>query len=139
LYGESKIDDYDRYAGNRYLMEPIKEFANWDGQHFKFGWNNSAILTELIHAAGRWCERFASDLFIDWVRIEQKIADGDDGVELFGFRKDGVDHSQYIFSRADSVGITNIYSLEKFYRALYKLTVRRLSDIEMEIKLERVI
>lgn len=44
-----------------------------DGNEASFNINTSSILTRLIQEAGRWCERFASDLFVSWRSIEQKL------------------------------------------------------------------
>lgn len=39
--------------------------------------NYSSILTKLIQEAGRWCEHYASDLFITWKHnIDKKLDDG---------------------------------------------------------------
>ena len=59
--------------------------------------NESSILTKLIQEAGRWCENYASDLFIQWkYRIDSKIEDGtiETTREIFAFRENGVDHKE---------------------------------------------
>ena len=136
---EFKFSDF---KGNELLMKPIMEEANFNQNSGFYEWNNSTILTELIHAAGRWCERFASDLFIDWMQVESDIQYGyendlSENCYLFGFRKDGVDHTAYIFNRAKE---SSIYRIEDFYRALYKLTVIESKEFSnMKIILERVL
>lgn len=60
--------------------------------------NYSSILTRLIQEAGRICEFYASDLFIDWRSIVEALDDGsvETGSRLFGFRKSGVDEAKSI-------------------------------------------
>lgn len=85
-----------------------------------FNWiNYSGILTKLIQEAGRWCRRYASDLFIDWGVIDRQIKDRtiQSGSYLFGFREDGVDDKLYIFHR---------YDADKYcqtYRAIWRLDI----------------
>lgn len=60
--------------------------------------NYSTILTRLIQEAGRICEFYASDLFIEWRSIVEALEDGsvETGSRLFGFRKAGVDEAKSI-------------------------------------------
>lgn len=97
--------------------------------------NYSSILTELICSAGRFCEYYASDLFIDWKAIDEKLTGEDifslDGTDVFyfGMRESGVDHESFIRSRiAENHGQ---------YRALYRLEVTR-KDGEMKMILKRM-
>ena len=87
--------------------------------------NYSDILSRLIQEAGRYCEHYASDLFITWSRIDQSLRDGsiESGVEMFGFREMGVDHTGFIFSRAEN----NHRTFEYEYRSIWKL------EIEVEV------
>ena len=64
--------------------------------------NYSNILTKLIQLAGRYCESYASDLFIDWRSIDEKLRDGsiESEYHLFGFRELGVDPVSFVFCRA---------------------------------------
>lgn len=83
----------------------------------------SSILTKLIQEAGRWWRRFASDLFIDWLTINKQLEDCtlESGSYLFGFRENGVDHTEFILSRyANEAGACHMY------RAIWRL------DIEVE-------
>lgn len=89
---------------------------DWDGTE-KFVINTSSILTRLIQEAGRYCEHFASDLFIDWQSITENFTDYEyaGGVYLFGFRKDGVDGNNYVLNRCndgDSARYRSIWRLE---------------------------
>ena len=95
-------------------------------RHYRTGkWevNYSDILTRLIQEAGRFCERYASDLFISWESVLHWIDEaGDDEKEifLFGFRQNGVDHNNFILSRYES-GMYKHPELE--YRSLWRLDV----------------
>ena len=81
----------------------------------------SSILTKLIQEAGRWCKRYASDLFIDWYYLMQDINNGnlDDRTMLFGFREDGVDGNRFVCSRSSQDSIVAGYE----YRALWRLDI----------------
>jgi len=87
--------------------------------------NYSNILTRLIQEAGRYCEHYASDLFIDWSSIDRTLRDGsiESYSHLFGFREMGVDHNSFVFSRADN----NHRNFDSEYRSLWRL------DIEVEV------
>lgn len=63
--------------------------------------NYCSILTRLIQAAGRVCKRYASDLFIDWLGINESLKDKsyEGGRYLFGFRENEVDHAAYVLGR----------------------------------------
>lgn len=82
--------------------------------------NYSGILTRLIQEAGRWCRRYASDLFIDWRSIDKKLEDGtlESGTYLFGFREDGVDHTEFVLSRYN-----RNHGSCKEYRAIWRLDI----------------
>ena len=62
--------------------------------------NTSSILTRLIQEAGRYCENYASDLFIQWSRVEKMLNDEiEPKTQFFGFRENGVDHEEWIDNR----------------------------------------
>lgn len=81
--------------------------------------NYSSILTRLIQEAGRWCESYASDLFIDWEVIVEHLKEQDytGGKYLFGFRQCGVDGNSFVLSR-----LNNGESRE-IYRAIWLLNI----------------
>lgn len=83
------------------------------------GINYSDILTKLIQEAGRWCRRYASDLFIDWEVIDRHIKERTirSGSYLFGFREDGVDDKTYILHRY------NADEPRETYRAIWRLDI----------------
>ena len=88
--------------------------------------NYSSILTRLIQEAGRYCEDYASDLFIDWSSINDKLIEGtiESETKLFGFREHGVDHINFIFDRAHNS--PRIYQYE--YRSIWRLDIEVTAD-----------
>lgn len=103
---------------NETIMATGSWAHTWGREQYSI--NYSSILTELIQAAGRWCEYYASDLFIDWQTVDQILQKPhEDGREtfMFGFRQMGVDGNTYVqYSREKN-------QLNATYRALYKLTI----------------
>ena len=78
--------------------------------------NYSSQLTALIQSAGRFCEHYASDLFIDWTGIFKRLNTEDiftDGKYeyLFGMRDSGVDGISFILSTVNNndTGYVNAY------------------------------
>lgn len=63
------------------------------GGKYKWSINYSSILTRLIQEAGRWCEHYASDLFILWREVDRYIENckTENCQFVFGFRDSGVD------------------------------------------------
>ncbi len=87
--------------------------------------NISTMGTILIQTAGRWCERYASDLFISWDQLRAKIKKHiettdiiTDDEEVFGFRKNGVDHDAYVYNR-----IINGENIDNYYSKLYMIKI----------------
>ena len=87
----------------------------------KYDINYSSILSKLIQEAGRFCDYYASDLFIDWKNVEKTIETAAPIKEtfLFGFRSNGVDHAAYVFSRYRLEGTHAKYN----YRSLWRLDI----------------
>jgi len=104
----------------------------WTTYREKFDVNYSSILTKLIQEAGRWCESYASDLFIDWINVEEKLhnRDYEGGSYVFGFRQYGVDHLEYVLSRLNSGD-------SKEYRSVWRLDMEVVED-KLTMKLGRV-
>lgn len=88
------------------------------------GINYSSILTRLIQEAGRICEFYASDLFIDWRSIVEALEDGtiETGSYLFGFRDSGVDEAQSVLYWYNETSHGREY-----YSAIWRL------DIDVEL------
>lgn len=112
--------NFENIAGYR-LCIGCKPIVREGALHSPFsgtGWaiNYSSILTKLIQEAGRWCEAFASDLFVDWNNIEEKLKKGEDinATYLFGFRQSGVDHKDWV----EAKGINN-----SEYRSVWVLRI----------------
>ena len=82
-----------------------------------FDINYSDILTKLIQECGRLCESYASDLFVDWNGITQKLKDKtmEPSTYLFGIREMGVDHSEFVLSRYNNSSHA-YYEYLKIYR-----------------------
>ena len=125
------VDSFKPIMDNR----TIATDGTWSKYCAKYDVNYSSILTKLIHEAGRWCEYYASDLFISWREIEESLSDPNynGGVYLFGFRQYGVDHNTFVLSR-----VNNQQSMQE-YMSIYKLTVTAIYDERViEMKLDRV-
>lgn len=79
--------------------------------------NCSSILTRLIQEAGRWCQDYASDLFIHWkYQVDLKLEAGEMKTNsiIFAFRSSGVDtEKQYNCNKA----------IRGYYIAVWKLDV----------------
>lgn len=126
------------------LMEALKPYnepittAGYLSQYsHEWDINYSSILTALIQSAGRYCQNYASDLFIDWFAIAKRLENSDDrytdGVYeyLFGIRKSGVDGINYILSQANN---NDIGYFSQYYSEIFKLTVTIDADnIKMEL------
>lgn len=72
----------------------ITEKGSFDRLKGKWEINYSSILTRLIQEAGRWCEHYASDLFVQWkCNVDNKLADGtlESGRIIFAMRDSGID------------------------------------------------
>lgn len=98
------------------LRGEIIEEGRWNTLEGKWEINYSSILTRLIQEAGRWCNNYASDLFIHWESIKEKIDNGtmSSCSYVFGFRESGVDgwdrHEKHKYD-------------ENYYRAVWTLDI----------------
>ena len=86
-----------------------------------FDINYSSILTKLIQECGRLCESYASDLFITWNSIVEKLKAKTmkTSAYLFGIREMGVDHNEFVLMRYNNDG----YHARHEYRKIYRLDV----------------
>ena len=99
------------------LSGTITETGSYNPLEGKWEINYSSILTRLIQEAGRWCESYASDLFVQWkYRIDQKLDNGTLYTDtfVFAFRDGGVDHEEWYENHK------NEYN---YYRAIWFLDV----------------
>ena len=124
---EWKIDDI--------YMEKVYAEADgyWSDYQQKFDVNYSSILTKLIQEAGRFCESYASDLFIDWAKVDRFMEDSEftSAKLVFGFRKSGVDHLEYVLCN-----LNNGCSMD-YYRSVWILEIHA-EGREMTMKLGKV-
>ena len=99
------------------LSGTITETGSYNPLEGKWEINYSSILTRLIQEAGRWCEYYASDLFVQWkYSIDQKLDNGTLYTDtfVFAFRDSGVDHEEWYENHK------NEYN---YYRAVWFLDV----------------
>ena len=90
--------------------------------------NYSDILTELIQYAGRYCESYASDLFIIWkFCVDQKLKDRElESFTLtFGFRSMGVDHE--LSNEPERQPVTNSRKENSYY-------YRKVATLEVKVE-----
>lgn len=95
----------------------------WDNYKEKFDLNTTGILSFLIREAGRLCDEYASDLFIDWRSIEDNLSNIDytGGNYLVGIRDYGVDNDLFILSRLNNA--PEYYGMNHYYRAMYAVEI----------------
>ena len=95
----------------------ITETGSYNPLEGKWEINYSSILTRLIQEAGRWCESYASDLFVQWkYRIDQKLDNGTLYTDtfVFAFRDSGVDSEEWYENHKNE---------HNYYRAVWFLDV----------------
>ncbi len=116
-------------------QNPITTWGEIENKHCNI--NTSSIWTKLIQEAGRWCKNHASDLLVDYKKIDTKVENGTLETEshLFGFRENGVDHDKYIFARYSEPGIYGTAALE--YRAIWRLDIT-VEEIDPEFLTRKV-
>ena len=95
----------------------ITETGSYNPLEGKWEINYSSILTRLIQEAGRWCESYASDLFVQWkYGIDQKLDNGTLYTDtfVFAFRDSGVDSEEWYENHKNE---------HNYYRAIWFLDV----------------
>lgn len=95
----------------------ITETGSYNPIECKWEINTSSILTRLIQEAGRWCEHYASDLFVQWkYEIENGLDNGtlETDTFVFAMRDSGVDHKEWYKNHKDK---------HNYYRAVWFLDV----------------
>ena len=128
-YSIGTINDFFKMSGKTITASGRKSYYSG-----RYEINYSSILTRLIQDAGRFCEFYASDLFIDWSSVEEFVNtwEAGDVVKnyLFGFRKSGVDGNSYVFSRYNNEGS----HADRNYRSMWRLDIEiKGEDIEMTL------
>ena len=103
------------FSTKKYNSKVIEAY----GRNFDI--NYSSILTKLIQECGRLCESYASDLFITWNSIVEKLKAEtmETSAYLFGIREMGVDHNEFVLMRYNNYG----YHARHEYRKIYRLDV----------------
>ena len=99
------------------LSGTITETGSYNPLEGKWEINYSSILTRLIQEAGRWCESYASDLFVQWkYKIDQKLDNGTLEIDtfVFAFRDSGVDSEEWYENHKNE---------HNYYRAVWFLDV----------------
>lgn len=127
------VNDMKKYTEENFELESVLMDAtgSWSNKNpyfygisseGKFGINYSGILTLLIQTAGKICKHYASDLFITWSSLEEKLSnvEYEGGKILFGFREMGVDSNTFVLSRLNNYGKEQ---MEKDIQELYMLEV----------------
>ena len=147
--------DSKNYTVENFEMESVlkKDTGSWSNnnpyfygisEEGKFSINYSDILTFLIQVAGKICKYYASDLFITWSSLEEKLKDVEytGGKILFGFRESGVDSNTFILSRLNNYGkeqmkkdIKELYLLEVKIDKSYGEISERLERMDISMKL----
>ena len=92
----------------------------------KWDLNYSSILTKLIQYAGRYCESYASDLFIIWKYcVEKRLEDPEleSYSVTFGFRDVGVDHD--VSTDTEKIVVArHLKENSYYYRKIAKLEIK---------------
>lgn len=129
---EITIEDLMKRKITKQYKNQYVETGSWVTCQNKYGINYSSVLTKLIQEAGRLCDHYASDLFIDWNSIEKSLQVREESKEvfLFGFRKMGVDHKEYVLNRFNNIACGG----KEEYRSLFMLELEKDNDnIRMEL------
>lgn len=132
LNKEITIEDLMKRKATKQYKNQYVETGSWVTRQNKYGINYSSILTKLIQEAGRLCDHYASDLFIDWNSIEKSLQVREESKEvfLFGFRKMGVDHKEYVLNRFNNIACGG----KEEYRSLWMFELEKDNDnIRMEL------
>lgn len=92
----------------------------------KIAINFADIYSLLITDTGRYTERYASDILIDINSMERDICNNletvNDNVYMFGIRRDGVDHFDYIKSNMIDYMNNHAY-IREYYRKIYAIKI----------------
>ena len=118
---EYTIDNFDA----RSFATPIEKTGHYYADHLEI--NTSSILTRLIQEAGRWCERFASDIVLEWnfaYRDMCQLKPGETESRLLGFRESGVDGTDFVLLQ---FGMDDAKA-SHYYRKLYRFDMTREQD-----------
>lgn len=130
----------EQASGSWSNKNPYCYGVNEEG-HFSI--NYSGILSFLIRRAGNICKSYASDLFITWSGLTERLQDVSYTGEklLFGFRECGVDSNAFVLSRLNNYGkegmmseIKELYILEIKAEPMYG-SCGEVTRVDIEMKL----
>lgn len=137
---QKKELDIENFAKGNTLFAEEGEWLNndyWNPEKGgRFSINYSSILSFLIKEAGRYCDHYASDLFITWEGLVERLTDPNYNGEklLFGFRESGVDSNTYVLSNYNQ---GNTHEYMKLYVLDVSVTLQREGwNIKRYIKME---
>lgn len=90
--------------------------------------NISSIIDTVITNAGRFCERYASDILFDLNTLNDIIENYDptspaEHIICFGIRKNGVDGNSFLESRIKNDFRNNPYRISEYYRKILAVHV----------------
>lgn len=109
----------------------ITETGTWScnifGTEMEWCINYSSILTKLIQDAGRYCDAWASDLFIIWkYYVDNRLHNKDTQsfTIKFGFHNNGVDYDDSLDTEREYKTVETHYKTNYYYyRKIDTLTV----------------
>lgn len=114
--------------GNWIESRPYSTTGRWDI-------NYSSILSQLIKSCGEYCDMYASNLFIDWKRVEEDLNRGEpiDTTYIFAIRDIGVDNKLYYDIRMENPDLYH-YNYHEVWELKVKGDVEE-REITMELNL----
>lgn len=118
---------FDAYIPVAERFQMFSETGQWERNKEKYCVNLSTVLTKLIQEAGRWCEAYASDLFIEWHAVERHLEKKEEFAYtsfIFGMRRFGVDDAIAIFNKTQGSSASLLHE----YRAVWCLDVKKAGD-----------
>ena len=120
-------------------FEKINETsAFWNDKNECYDVNMSSIYSFLIQEAGRWIERYSSDILYGFKNINEFLSENGafEYTEYFGMRENGCDHFSYIKNNL----IDNKYQ-STYYRKIYAVQMKTILceyGEKLEITLNKV-
>lgn len=130
------FEAFEQIGNSEVIEETVRGYSG------EYNPNMSSIYTKLVQTAGRYCERFASDIIIDIDCVKDAIESQESKDFYFGFRSNGVDHNPYIENQ-DSMILPYYYhkvlKLEIKFDFDEKLFTARLTEVEYSVYKENKI
>ena len=127
MYVNGKDRDFEAFVTKANGCREITAVGQWIRTKYEI--NYSSVLTRLIQETGRWCEYYASDLFIWWDAVnrylENRPGTNEEKTFVFGMYKSGVDNAESAVCKLKNT------SLDNAYRAVWCLDVQEKEDGNM--------